>query len=53
MGTRSLTYVYENEAPIICMYRQFDGYPSGHGIGSLVHQSCSVLQMAWDVWLLK
>ena len=33
MGTRSLTYVYENEAPIICMYRQFDGYPSGHGIG--------------------
>lgn len=32
MGTRSLTYVYENEAPIICMYRQFDGYPSGHGI---------------------
>jgi hypothetical protein len=40
MGTRSLTYVYdsyENEngqnesAPIICMYRQFDGYPEGHG----------------------
>jgi hypothetical protein len=33
MGTRSLTYVYEDETPIICMYRQFDGYPSGHGIG--------------------
>jgi hypothetical protein len=33
MGTRSLTYVYEGETPIICMYRQFDGYPSGHGIG--------------------
>lgn len=32
MGTRSLTYV-ENEqgTPILCMYRQFDGYPSGHG----------------------
>jgi hypothetical protein len=33
MGTRSLTYVYEDETPIICMYRQLDGYPSGHGIG--------------------
>jgi hypothetical protein len=32
MGTRSLTYVYEGETPIICMYRQFDGYPSGHGV---------------------
>jgi hypothetical protein len=31
MGTRSLTYVYEGETPIICMYRQFDGYLSGHG----------------------
>jgi hypothetical protein len=31
MGTRSLTYVYEGETPIICMYRQFDGYPEGHG----------------------
>ena len=35
MGTRSLTYVYEsfkdrNEA-VLCMYRQFDGYPTGHG----------------------
>jgi len=33
MGTRSLTYVYDDsENPIICMYRQFDGYPSGHGV---------------------
>jgi len=33
MGTRSLTYVYDDsEKPIICMYRQFDGYPSGHGV---------------------
>ena len=34
MGTRSLTFVYndaEKPEPIICMYRQFDGYPSGHG----------------------
>lgn len=32
MGTRSLTYVYEDDnEPICCMYRQFDGYPTGHG----------------------
>jgi len=31
MGTRSLTFVYEGNSPIINMYRQFDGYPSGHG----------------------
>lgn len=31
MGTRSLTYVYDGETPIMCMYRQFDGYLSGHG----------------------
>lgn len=32
MGTRSLTYVFnDNRDPIVCMYRQFDGYPSGHG----------------------
>ena len=32
MGTRSLTYVYVEDTPIMCMYRQFDGYPSGHGV---------------------
>lgn len=37
MGTRSLTFVYtdhyqEKCEPIINMYRQFDGYPSGHGL---------------------
>ena len=32
MGTRSLTYVYVEDTPVICMYRQFDGYPSGHGV---------------------
>lgn len=36
MGTRSLTFVYENDksAPsnrLLCMYRQMDGYPSCHG----------------------
>ena len=37
MGTRSLTFVYsesvkgEKAEPIVNMYRQFDGYPSGHG----------------------
>jgi len=35
MGTRSLTYIkdqYEdNDNTIICMYRQYDGYLSGHG----------------------
>ena len=35
MGTRSLTFVYEKygdkQLPIINMYRQMDGYPSGHG----------------------
>ena len=37
MGTRSLTFVYTDHygdgcEPIINMYRQFDGYPSGHGL---------------------
>jgi hypothetical protein len=32
MGTRSLTFVYnERNNPIINLYRQYDGYPSGHG----------------------
>ena len=40
MGTRSLTFVYDSyrmnigklvHEPIINMYRQYDGYPSGHG----------------------
>lgn len=41
MGTRSLTRVIESwkddktnkikKTKIVCMYRQFDGYPSGHG----------------------
>jgi hypothetical protein len=32
MGTRSLTFVYDNETPVVCMYRQYDGYPGGHGV---------------------
>lgn len=34
MGTRCLTYVYDegkSDKPFVCMYRQYDGYPSGHG----------------------
>ncbi len=31
MGTRALTFVYEDTTPIINLYRQYDGYPSGHG----------------------
>lgn len=32
MGTRCLTFVYDdNFYPIVNMYRQFDGYPAGHG----------------------
>lgn len=33
MGTRSLTYVQSEPGSLftLCMYRQYDGYPSGHG----------------------
>jgi hypothetical protein len=32
MGTRSLTFVMnDKDEPFVCMYRQYDGYPSGHG----------------------
>ena len=38
MGTRCLTFVYDDSSTddgsaeaIMCIYRQFDGYPSGHG----------------------
>ena len=26
-----MTYVYGGNSPLVCLYRQFDGYPSGHG----------------------
>jgi len=34
MGTRSLTFVYNSleEQPVVCMYRHYDGYPTGHGL---------------------
>ena len=33
MGTRSLTKIYNEEnKTLITMYRQMDGYPSGHGV---------------------
>jgi hypothetical protein len=31
MGTRSLTFVYSDGSVVMNMYRQFDGYPTGHG----------------------
>ena len=32
MGTRSLTcFIHENGEEFVTMYRQFDGYPAGHG----------------------
>lgn len=31
MGTRSLTYIYDGRSKVLCMYRQYDGYPTGHG----------------------
>lgn len=32
MGTRSLTFVEDGVGDkFVCIYRQFDGYPSGHG----------------------
>lgn len=31
MGTRSLTIFKEDKKDVAVMYRQFDGYPSGHG----------------------
>ena len=31
MGTRSLTFVYDGVNPVVNMYRQYDGYPEGHG----------------------
>ena len=33
MGTRSLTRVFERDQkkPLMVLYRQFDGYPEGHG----------------------
>jgi len=31
MGTRSLTFFYQDGKPFAAFYRQFDGYPDGHG----------------------
>jgi hypothetical protein len=31
MSTRSLTKIYDDGAVVACIYRQMDGYPSGHG----------------------
>ncbi len=31
MSTRSLTFVYDGNTPVVCLYRQMDGYPAGMG----------------------
>ena len=31
MGTRSLTHIIEDKETLTTIYRQFDGYMSGHG----------------------
>jgi hypothetical protein len=32
MGTRSLTFTHDDQGTkILCLYRQYDGYPEGHG----------------------
>lgn len=31
MGTRSITHIKEDGKTIATIYRQYDGYPSGHG----------------------
>jgi hypothetical protein len=31
MGTRGLTFVYSDNKPVLCLYRQMDSYPTGHG----------------------
>ena len=32
MGTHCLTIIHDDGVPLISMYRQFDGYLSGHGL---------------------
>lgn len=32
MGTRALTHIKEGETTLVTVYRQFDGYPDGHGL---------------------
>lgn len=31
MGTRCLTVIQDDAKEVVCLYRQFDGYPAGHG----------------------
>lgn len=31
MGTRALTFVYDDDVPMACIYSQWDGYPSDLG----------------------
>jgi hypothetical protein len=31
MGTRSTTTIWDGEKHLLSFYRQYDGYPTGHG----------------------
>ena len=47
MGTHSLTFVHDgdNAKPFVCMCRQMDGYPSGHGHGLALQQFLKPIRM--------
>lgn len=50
MGTRSLTRVIKDGKHYVNMYRQFDGYPSGHGaeLAKFLAPICLVNGIAYD-----
>lgn len=37
MGTRCITAVVDGNRELLCMYRQMDGYPEGHGMELVEH----------------
>jgi hypothetical protein len=50
MGTRSITYIYDENGKVICkMYVQFDGYPSGHGLdlARFLKENLNLRNMGW------
>jgi hypothetical protein len=36
MGTKSNTIFYDGKSRIANMYRQYDGYPQGHGLDKFI-----------------
>ena len=32
MGTRAIAFVYDYDEPVVALYSQYDGYPSGYGL---------------------